>query len=114
MRKYVNFNSSNQNGIIEFIETLPKRNLKIEEKKEEKKDESWIDKDLVEVDGVEVTEGDAAVGLGVMLMIVIGSIAFCALCCDLQHKRLNRFRAKFRHKKMKIVDGHELPQESYE
>ena len=33
--------------------------------------------------GHPLVDGDAALGMGILLLIVIGSIAVCALCCDI-------------------------------
>jgi hypothetical protein len=50
-------------------------------------------------------------------MIIIGSIAVCALCCDWKHKQIRLCCKKVKStirssSKKKVIDGTEIPQES--
>lgn len=50
------------------------------------KDEPWYEETFVTIDEVKITEGEAAFGLGGLLMAVFVCIAVGAFCCDWKRK----------------------------
>mgnify|MGYP006104060455 CR=1 FL=1 len=52
------------------------------------KDEPWYEETFVTIDDAKITEGEAAFGLGGILIAVFLCVAIAAFCCDYKRKSI--------------------------